>query len=111
MVHGDRQSKKLYAWETGPVDDLAMVLLCGEPEFKVCVRSFYVYNQLTTPSLALCEHRVYRQKDQIPLVSQDGHCYQAAPVADQYVTVRANAHQAFVRNSSSLERVGDDGLG
>ncbi|PVG04614.1 P-loop containing nucleoside triphosphate hydrolase protein [Serendipita vermifera] len=28
------QSKKLYAWETGPVDDLAMVLLCGEAEFK-----------------------------------------------------------------------------
>ena len=30
-----RQSKKLYAWETGPVDDLALLLLCGEAEFKV----------------------------------------------------------------------------
>ncbi|CAL1696117.1 unnamed protein product [Somion occarium] len=29
------QSKKLYAWETGPVDDLALLLLCGEAEFKL----------------------------------------------------------------------------
>ncbi|KAF9015290.1 P-loop containing nucleoside triphosphate hydrolase protein [Cyathus striatus] len=29
------QSKKLYAWETGPVDDLALLLLCGECEFKL----------------------------------------------------------------------------
>jgi ATP-dependent RNA helicase DHX29 len=28
-------SKKMYAWETGPIDDLAIVLLCGESEFKV----------------------------------------------------------------------------
>jgi len=28
-------SKKLYAWETGPVDDLAMFLLCGEADFKL----------------------------------------------------------------------------
>ncbi|KAG2059703.1 hypothetical protein BDR06DRAFT_1017643 [Suillus hirtellus] len=28
-------SKKMYAWETGPIDDLALVLLCGESEFKV----------------------------------------------------------------------------
>ncbi|KDR85121.1 hypothetical protein GALMADRAFT_131855 [Galerina marginata CBS 339.88] len=28
-------SKKLYAWETGPVDDLCMVLLCGEADFKL----------------------------------------------------------------------------
>jgi hypothetical protein len=25
----------MYAWETGPVDDIAMLLLCGECEFKV----------------------------------------------------------------------------
>ncbi|CAE6501779.1 unnamed protein product [Rhizoctonia solani] len=30
----DRQSKKLYATETGPVNDLALVLLCGDCEFK-----------------------------------------------------------------------------
>jgi ATP-dependent RNA helicase DHX29 len=30
-----RQSKKLYAWETAPIDDLAMLLLCGECDFKV----------------------------------------------------------------------------
>ncbi|THU91743.1 P-loop containing nucleoside triphosphate hydrolase protein [Dendrothele bispora CBS 962.96] len=28
-------SKKLYVWETGPVDDLALLLLCGEADFKV----------------------------------------------------------------------------
>ena len=28
-------SKKLYAWETGPVDDLAMLILCGESDFKL----------------------------------------------------------------------------
>ncbi|OBZ78804.1 putative helicase C15C4.05 [Grifola frondosa] len=28
-------SKKLYAWETGPVDDLALLLLCGDTEFKL----------------------------------------------------------------------------
>ncbi|KAG9314477.1 hypothetical protein JVU11DRAFT_5274 [Chiua virens] len=27
-------SKRLYAWETGPVDDLAVLLLCGECDFK-----------------------------------------------------------------------------
>ncbi|EMD41750.1 hypothetical protein CERSUDRAFT_110326 [Gelatoporia subvermispora B] len=28
-------SKKLYAWETGPIDDVPLLLLCGEPEFKL----------------------------------------------------------------------------
>ncbi|KAF6766323.1 pre-mRNA-splicing factor ATP-dependent RNA helicase prp22 [Ephemerocybe angulata] len=28
-------SKKLYAWETGPVEDLGMLLLCGESDFKL----------------------------------------------------------------------------
>ncbi|KAI8995492.1 P-loop containing nucleoside triphosphate hydrolase protein [Trametes punicea] len=28
-------SKKLYAWETGPVDDMALLLLCGDAEFKL----------------------------------------------------------------------------
>lgn len=44
MRDGHRQSKKLYAWETGPVDDLAMVLLCGEPEFKVCISCVSTHN-------------------------------------------------------------------
>lgn len=31
------QSRKLYAWETGPVDDRALALLCGDlAEVKVC---------------------------------------------------------------------------
>jgi len=29
------QSKKLYVWETGPVDDLALLLLCGDCNFKL----------------------------------------------------------------------------
>ncbi|TCD67025.1 hypothetical protein EIP91_000645 [Steccherinum ochraceum] len=28
-------SKKLYAWETGPVEDMALLLLCGEVDFKL----------------------------------------------------------------------------
>ncbi|KAG1903684.1 P-loop containing nucleoside triphosphate hydrolase protein [Suillus fuscotomentosus] len=32
-------SKKMYAWETGPIDDLALVLLCGESEFKLWGKS------------------------------------------------------------------------
>lgn len=28
-------SKKLYAWETGPVDDLSLLLLCSECDFKL----------------------------------------------------------------------------
>jgi ATP-dependent RNA helicase DHX29 len=34
-IHHRRQSKKMYAWETGPADDVALLLLCGEGEFKV----------------------------------------------------------------------------
>jgi len=30
-----RHSKKLYVWETGPVDDVALILLCGDSSFKV----------------------------------------------------------------------------
>ncbi|KAF8496667.1 P-loop containing nucleoside triphosphate hydrolase protein [Gautieria morchelliformis] len=29
------QSKKLYAWETGPVDNMALLLLCGDCEVKL----------------------------------------------------------------------------
>ncbi|KAI0651707.1 P-loop containing nucleoside triphosphate hydrolase protein [Trametes meyenii] len=28
-------SKKLYAWETGPVEDMALLLLCGDADFKL----------------------------------------------------------------------------
>ena len=30
-----RQSKKLYAWETSPVNNMALLLLCGDCEVKV----------------------------------------------------------------------------
>ena len=29
------QSRKLYAWETGAVDDRALILMCGDADFKV----------------------------------------------------------------------------
>jgi ATP-dependent RNA helicase DHX29 len=32
-------SKRLYVWETGPVDDLALLLLCGDCNFKVSFSS------------------------------------------------------------------------
>lgn len=35
-------SKKLYVWETGPVDDAALVLLCGDCNFKLVSDSAFV---------------------------------------------------------------------
>ncbi|KAG7450382.1 uncharacterized protein BT62DRAFT_916822 [Guyanagaster necrorhizus] len=35
-------SKKLYAWETTPVDDLAILLLCGESEAKLISDSLFI---------------------------------------------------------------------
>ncbi|GLB36275.1 putative P-loop containing nucleoside triphosphate hydrolase protein [Lyophyllum shimeji] len=35
-------SKRLYAWETGPVDDMAMLLLCGECDFKLISDSAFI---------------------------------------------------------------------
>ncbi|KAJ3839808.1 P-loop containing nucleoside triphosphate hydrolase protein [Lentinula raphanica] len=35
-------SKKLYAWETGPVDDMAMLLLCGEVDFKLTSNAAFI---------------------------------------------------------------------
>ncbi|KAG5648099.1 hypothetical protein DXG03_007134 [Asterophora parasitica] len=35
-------SKRLYAWETGPVDDMAMLLLCGECDFKIISDSAFI---------------------------------------------------------------------
>jgi ATP-dependent RNA helicase DHX29 len=35
-------SKKLYAWETGPVDDISLILLCGEAEFKLMSNSAFI---------------------------------------------------------------------
>jgi len=40
LLHID--SKRLYAWETGPVDNLALALLCGECEFKPFVGSLVI---------------------------------------------------------------------
>ncbi|KAJ6519955.1 P-loop containing nucleoside triphosphate hydrolase protein [Mycena sanguinolenta] len=36
------QSKKLYAWETGPVDDVALVLLCGDADFKLIANTISI---------------------------------------------------------------------
>ncbi|KAJ7235880.1 P-loop containing nucleoside triphosphate hydrolase protein [Mycena haematopus] len=35
-------SKKLYAWETGPVDDVALVLLCGDTDFKLVSNTVFI---------------------------------------------------------------------
>ncbi|KAJ7446519.1 P-loop containing nucleoside triphosphate hydrolase protein [Mycena galericulata] len=35
-------SKKLYAWETGPVDDVAMLLLCGDADFKLVSNAAFI---------------------------------------------------------------------
>ncbi|KAJ7727845.1 P-loop containing nucleoside triphosphate hydrolase protein [Mycena maculata] len=35
-------SKKLYAWETAPVDDLAMLLLCGDADFKLISNAAFI---------------------------------------------------------------------
>jgi ATP-dependent RNA helicase DHX29 len=35
-------SRKLYAWETGPADDMALLLLCGEIEFKLISNSAFI---------------------------------------------------------------------
>lgn len=34
-ITSSRHSKKLYAWETGPAEDISLLLLCGECDFKV----------------------------------------------------------------------------
>lgn len=36
------QSKKMYAWETGPVEDLALLLLCGDADFKLLANSVFL---------------------------------------------------------------------
>ncbi|KAN0128433.1 hypothetical protein V8E53_013822 [Lactarius tabidus] len=36
------RSKKLYVWETGPVDDLALLLLCGDCNFKLVSDAAFV---------------------------------------------------------------------
>ncbi|KAI0348676.1 P-loop containing nucleoside triphosphate hydrolase protein [Trametopsis cervina] len=41
-VSAAAQSKRMYAWETGPVDDLALVLLCGDADFKLMAHSVTV---------------------------------------------------------------------
>ncbi|KAF9499777.1 P-loop containing nucleoside triphosphate hydrolase protein [Pleurotus eryngii] len=40
------RSKKLYAWETSPVNDIAMVLLCGEMETKLVADSVFIDRKL-----------------------------------------------------------------
>ncbi|KDQ63609.1 hypothetical protein JAAARDRAFT_119632 [Jaapia argillacea MUCL 33604] len=35
-------SKKLYAWETGPADDIGLLLLCGECDFKLISDSAFI---------------------------------------------------------------------
>ncbi|CEH15826.1 p-loop containing nucleoside triphosphate hydrolase protein [Ceraceosorus bombacis] len=39
------QSKKLYAWETGAVDDRGIILMCGDADFKVTSSSLFIDRQ------------------------------------------------------------------
>ena len=44
-----RHSKKLYVWETSPLNDHALLLLCGDVEFKVCPLSLLEVNTEEPP--------------------------------------------------------------
>ncbi|KAH9486800.1 putative helicase C15C4.05 [Psilocybe cubensis] len=49
-------SKKLYAWETAPVDDLSMLLLCGEADFKLAADTIYIDRKIkvcTSPKTSI----------------------------------------------------------
>lgn len=50
-----RHSKKLYAWETGPVDDMSILLLCGECDFKVSLK--YIL-QFVEYMLTICLYKI-----------------------------------------------------
>lgn len=39
------QSRRLYAWETGAIDDRALMMLCGEADFKFSAKSLYIDRQ------------------------------------------------------------------
>ncbi|CBQ67989.1 probable DNA/RNA helicase (DEAD/H box family II) [Sporisorium reilianum SRZ2] len=45
LYHTMMQSKKLYAWETGLMDDKAVYMLCGDGEFRLASNSLYVDRQ------------------------------------------------------------------
>ncbi|KAG8913919.1 hypothetical protein FRC01_004323 [Tulasnella sp. 417] len=57
------QSTKLYVWETGPVDSLALVLLCGDAEFK-CVANCVIIDRkikfILSPKTLLALKRLRR---------------------------------------------------
>lgn len=77
-----RHSKKLYAWETGPVDDVALMLLCGECDFKVStIHGILPTNlslKLSTADLKFCLHR---PQDQVPDIGKSQCCSEAPTVA------------------------------
>ena len=59
------QSKKLYAWEVGPVDDRGLVALCGDlADFKVSLPlvqgGTYLSRQIAAGSLILDRRLRYR---------------------------------------------------
>lgn len=56
------QSKRLYAWETGPVHDQALALLCGDNvEFKVIrVKVVSLTSKLSANSLQIDKKLRYR---------------------------------------------------
>lgn len=58
------QSKRLYAWETGPVDDRALALLCGEAEIRLSSSSLQIDRKVrfnVQPKTALAIKRLREQ--------------------------------------------------
>jgi len=58
------QSKRLYAWETGPVDDRALALLCGEADFRLSASSLQIDRKIRyqiLPKTALAVKRLREQ--------------------------------------------------
>lgn len=60
------QSKKLYVWESGVVDEKAIFLLCGEADFKLCAHSVTLDSKIKasmTPK-TLLSLKILRQRFQ-----------------------------------------------
>ena len=49
----------MYAWETGPVEDMALLLLCGDAEFKVRHLGCYPFIIGADPAAADVRLRVH----------------------------------------------------
>lgn len=108
----DRRSKKLYAWETSPVNDIAMVLLCGEMETKVSLQSMQPHVDI------LCLHFVarrrlclHRPEITIQSIPQSQHSAQTPPRPIGQSARKAISRQSAHRVADALVRYCADDLG